>query len=593
MVTYMQIPQLQLMIGGVELLHQTISAEIVRIENGFDSATMSVIDTKSQHYPASVGAGMTITLGVKDAADAAYTPILNGLIRFCKPQMGQQGEYLNLKCDGSGYGFGETACNQQYGTESTNTILDTISEILGDANYGLIPKHVNSILGTATASGYTYDYSNIDAIAGEGSINFYQSPFKPCLNVVNDLCDLVSAQTADANNGPHWIVDTSNNFRLKQLGATQAGWTQYYGDSQAASTLEQGIDFIDFNFEQADSEANYVLYYGVLRKPAQDYWCENHAALWGKSPQMFVTDSADHVKVGAVSAKFATALGGSWADIPSTADAGWDFSKIGSEQNPPTINFWSLLEGGCAGPIYIELATTGSDYYGRTILPIGSTTDQWNYHEYVVGPYYKPADWDFCLGSPSWTNINYFLILAGVASTCFLDDLHFEGLICRAAKDSTLIGTDKVKMKTIVDNVGKDDTMKAATDTGTIGQLVHSDLRRARTKPIMGSVTVPMIKDALPGQTFHIHAKKKADGSFSIDKDMRATTIRHMIQNSGLITQLALTDDFLNSRPRERYAQLNSILAAVRPEYQDRQATNIKASTVDIRVPILEKDYPS
>jgi hypothetical protein len=597
LVTYMVNPSVQFIVGAEDLSAKFDSADIIRIENGFDTATVTMSDVASTKYPASVAAGKTITLGVKAASDGAYTTVLNGLIRFCTPILSKLGEYLILKCDGTGYGFGESACNQQYGTESTHSTLDTIAEILNDPNYGVIPKHVNMILGSG-ASGYAYDFANIDAIAGEGVIPFYQSPFKPCLAVVNDLCDLVSAQTADANNGPHWIVDTDGNFRLKQLKATQAGWTRYYGNSQANSLLVQGVDFEDYGFEHADSEANYVLFYGVLRKPAQDYWTDGHAALWGHNANMNqLSDDAVLFKVGANSLRLYNAGGADGqAYWPSGLTAAWDFTKIGSEQNPPAFNFYNYYDTG-TGNIMIGLYTDGSNYYYKFIPD--TDKGKWIYYSKRVGPYYRPGiDWDM-QGAPSWSNINYVLVwhpLTLMVSNW--DDMHFEGLICRAARDATLIGTDKLKLKSIIDSVGKDDTMKSGTlgtsDIGTMGQLVHSELRRARTKPLTGTVTVPMIKDALPGQTFHIHAKTQASGvAWSIDKDMRAITIKHTIRTSGLWTQLTLTDDFLNSRPRQPYAQLNSLLAAVRPEYQDRQATNIKAASVDIRVPILLENYPS
>jgi len=748
LVTYMVNPSVQLIIDGADRSTLFDSAEITRIENGFDTATVTVSDVASALYPASIAAGKTISLGVKAASDGAYTTVLNGLIRYCKPLLSKQGEYLVLKVDGTGYGFGESACNQQYGTESNrapfavdeevytnafssttvdwavtgadpylndsddnfiytaedgeldsywtfpnsagsgtinsvkirfeanrvavagnkiqpevwdgaawvdmgaltltngyswvevdvsatlNTwakingcririnsvvvtgvpmyvrrltrkvnhttaateILDTISEILNDAKYGVIPKHVNMILGSG-ASGYAYDFANIDAIVGEGVIPFYQSPFKPCLAVVNDLCDLVSAQTADGNNGPHWIVDTDSKFRLKQLGATQAGWTRYYGDSAAASTLAQGVDFEDYGFEHADSEANYVLFYGVLRKPAQDYWCEGHAASWGHNANMnTITDDAVLYKVGANSLRLYNAGGaGGQAYWPSTQDAAWDFTKIGSEQNPPTFNTYGYYDTG-SGDVWLKLCTDADNYFYDKMHD--TEMDKWLYYSKRVGPYYRrDVDWSV-MGAPSWSNINYVEVrhpLTLMVSNW--DDMHFEGLICRAARDATLIGTDKLKLKTTIDSVGKDDTMKSGvlgtSDIGTMGQLVHSELRRARTKPLTGTVTVPMIKDALAGQTFHIHGKKTSAGTFNIDKDMRAITIKHTIRTSGLWTQLTLTDDFLNSRPRQPYAQLNSLLAAVRPEYQDRQATNIKAASVDIRVPILLENYPS
>ena len=94
------------------------------------------------------------------------------------------------------------------------------------------------------------------------------------------------------------------------------------------------------------------------------------------------------------------------------------------------------------------------------------------------------------------------------------------------------------------------------------------------------------------GQRFKIYAKKDVGGSYKINgTEMRTTKLVHNITVGGGFTTLYLTDDLLNSHPRPFYEEWNKVMAATRPEYQDRQTTSMKAGHIDIRVERLAKDY--
>jgi hypothetical protein len=97
----------------------------------------------------------------------------------------------------------------------------------------------------------------------------------------------------------------------------------------------------------------------------------------------------------------------------------------------------------------------------------------------------------------------------------------------------------------------------------------------------------------LPGQQLHVKAKKKVDGTFSIDKHFRVYRLTQAFSADGFISRCEVTDDLLNSHPRMPYNDVNKVLQSIRPEFQDRQATSIKTGVMDIYVPRLEKDYPS
>jgi len=151
-------------------------------------------------------------------------------------------------------------------------------------------------------------------------------------------------------------------------------------------------------------------------------------------------------------------------------------------------------------------------------------------------------------------------------------------------------------MKVVTDNIGKDDTCQSGTpgttDVGTIARLAYAELLRCQTTPIVGTFTTPIIPTALPGQLVHVHAKKKKDGSFNIDSNFRITAVIHSMTNQGFLTRFDVTDDVTNSHPRSRFGDINKVLAAARPEFQDRQASSIKMPELDITQTVLEEDYP-
>lgn len=104
-------------------------------------------------------------------------------------------------------------------------------------------------------------------------------------------------------------------------------------------------------------------------------------------------------------------------------------------------------------------------------------------------------------------------------------------------------------------------------------------------------LAVLLLKDLLPGQLIYTRAKKKRDGTFNIDKDMRATRVVHDFSVNSPATTVQLTDDTKNSVPRSSFTDVNKLLAAARPEYQDRQASSFKTRQIDITQAILEKIY--
>jgi hypothetical protein len=605
MVTYMRSPQVYINVGGTDYTNITMSADVTRVENGFDSATVTLTDYKSVNYP-TVTADATIAIYVKDQADVGWTTIFNGVIVYCT--LGKVPETLVLKCDGSGYGLTRTLCAKEYGSESSlGAAYDTIAEILGDgtSDSGIINAWVNHILGGA-ASGYTYTTTNVATIAG--TIKYALFPYKPTNKCIDDLCDLVTAIRADAtyhpnHEGPHWIVDTASNLFVQSLNGTSTNWPLYYGGT-VTTALVEGTDLLTQSFEKMAIEANHIVYYGVWSRPGSgDAWTENSHTLWDHTVADMEVDSVNTPKiVGGYSLRLnsPTAVGG-FAWYPSLKNLAWDITKVASPTHTPTLNFY-FRRSGAISDVNVALCTsTTPDWnYNYGFKADLTNQDEFYHFSFPVGPYWNlnrdktNFKWTV-VGTPNWNNINFIEFTWSAANTVYgyLDGLYIGDVpLCRVAYNSTLIGTKKLKSKLITDDVGKDDSLVWSDDSGTMAQMALAELLRSQTMPTVGHVTTPMIKDLLPGERLHIHAKLNSAGVYQVDDDMRVPRLTHHIAPTGFTSEIDLTTDVINSHPRAAHNDLNAVFAATRPEFQDRQAASLKAGGIDINVPRLEKDYP-
>jgi len=628
MVSHKSLPQIKLTVttGGVAyVIDSLLSGKIIRNENGFDTGTFTIGDAAGtdpcRYYPAKIASGSLVKCEMKDGSETVWTTVFNGVARFVYVKMSDQGWSLDLKCDGAGYGLGESAVGEEYGTESRNPTLDTISEILTDANHGIIPAWTNSILGnTGNASGYAYTFANVEAIAG--SMKYVYLPFKPCHKAIGDVCDLLQA-IKGANAGPHWIVGTDDKFRLKTVGSDQAGWDDYYGGSQAAATLEQGVDFLSYDIQDLTKEANYILYHGAFRKPGNgDLWTENNAGLWDVPAGGFVTLSNEGpdtiMKVGHYSLKALVNIqdiASEYWFYPATQNADWDLTRIGGSYTIPTFSFWARRNAALTlaaspdwmGVLFVTNLGAAISYSASIDLTkFLPEVDKWYNISFGIGPNWQQFESNSAFGrlEPSggggqWDHINwigFIIVNKPVNSALYIDGVQFNGYVLRGAKEAGIGANNKLKLKVITDDMGKDDTMRfgtpGTTDLGVMAQLAKAELFRCKTTPLVGEIRVPYLYDLLPGQLLHIHAKKTVSGTFNIDRDMRATT--HEIDfdcSTGFISRISVTSDVINSYPRMAWTNINKIQAAARPEFQDRQASSLKTREIDVTQTILEETY--
>lgn len=597
-VTYMTAPQNKLTLGATELTNELLSAKITRLENGFDSATIVLHSTS--YYPTTVTQGTVVQIEVKDGSDTSYTSLFVGIARFVVADISDSNR-LTISCLGIGSGLNEMLVAAEYGAQASNG-LDTIAEILTDSTYGIIPKYVEKILSTATDSNYAFDTTKVETIAG--TIPYISFPYKPADKCLNDLCDLVTALGDGSTAGPHWITTYAagtNYLRVKLVSGTQTGWTKYYGNSQANATLTYGVDYTSINLEKMAAEANYIVYYGAWRRPSSgDTWTQATTS-WSATAGALATDTDEKI-VGtvAVKAKDTTNPTGEIQVKYPSSDAGWDFSKF-TEFNTPNLNFYTFYDLTHDTHLIVKLCKDGTDFYQATVTKEdGSAQEylippnqQWQHYTIPVGPYFNSQNnlmtWTAHGSIAGWSEINYIEFYVADAELYdsvndryffLIDGLHFGGAaVCRVAALSDYTGVI-VRQRLIVDDVGKDDSLVATDDSGLMAQMAYSELLRGRSEATVGTVETPMIKDLLPGQWLYIQSA-----------DYRVTKIIHTIDTTGYHSLLYVTSDVLNSRARLRYEDVNKQFASIRPEWQDRQASNIKAANVDFRVAPLIKTY--
>lgn len=596
MVTYMTTPINKLTLGATEYTNYLVSATVTRLENGLDSAVIVLPDTSI--YPTTVTEGTTVLLEVKNTSDGSYTTLFVGTVRFVTADISATNS-LTLHCRSIGFGLQEMLVAAEYGSQSINSSLDTITEIITDATNGIVPNYVQKILGGSN-SNYAFDTTYVETITD--SIPYIGFPYKPADKALNDLCDLVTAYKAGTA-GPHWIITRSgatNYLRVKLVSGTQVGWTKYYGDSQANATLTYGTDYTQINIEKMSSESNYIVYYGAWRRPSNgDYWTESaiSGGLWGNTTGS-LADNTYYKVVGANSVLAYTTANPSGpiqVFYPAAKNAAWNFSGF-TDFNTPNLNFYAYYDLTTTTTLRVRLYTDAANYYEVTLTP---PNQKWQHYSIPVGPYYKAQGvnqddsqiWSDGGTSPDWADINwieYYVadaekhddVSSPIRYLFAVDGLHFgDASVCRVAALSSYVGVI-TKMRLIVDDIGKDDSLLASDDSGLMAKMAYAELLRQRTNSAVGTVTTPMIKDLLPGQWLYIQST-----------DYRATKLQHQISRDSYLTTIDFTSDVINGRSRPRYEDLNKQFASIRPEWQDRQASNMKAGSVDWRITRLVKTY--
>jgi hypothetical protein len=587
-------PAFQLTLGSTIYTNaKMVSADVVRVENGYDTATF-ILENGLNLYPDILTNGSMVTLKIRDATkESAYptAPLFNGTANFPRFVIGHP-KLMTLKTEGAGISLKRMVVAEEYGYESRKgASYDTLSEVIPH----MIDNWVEINLDSGNASGYTVDTSNTTGITD--TIPYISFPYKYANKCLDDLCDLETAIKAGSA-GTHWIVDTSGNLRVKLIGGTQIGWTKYYGDSQTNATLTAS-DFSEASFEPMGKEANQIIYYGQWRRPSSgDAWTNlataNISTCWGANGYAVLTGDTTYTIVGGISLKCHPDSGTPEFWYPSAKNAAWDFTF--SEFLSPSLNLYvQCRDRGLLNSVNITLYKDDSNYIRYTCG--AEINDTFSHIQLPIGPYYKQVktsqSWATTAGTIDaafWTDINWIGI-DNPACDAYIDGLYFGGIpICRVAREKYTgaeggtLGetTNPVKTISLIDNIGKDDSLKAGDDSGLLAKFAYAELLRLQKTAVVGTWKTTLLHDLMPGQFLYY------DG-----KDWRVTKVTHHIERTGegCYSIIEVTDDVTNGHARPAYEDKNKLYAAIRPDYQDRQASNIKAGDVDIRVLRLEKAY--
>ncbi len=612
MVTWYEKPEFKLEVGATPITwisDQAWSLKITRPENAIDSMVIVANDAEGINYLSNIN-NLDLLKAYLRFSDqgSAWTQVFQGEVESVEPQISLSGEVLVATARASGFPLVDMNVFKDYGVESSAPSIDTVKEIIED----IVTNYINKSFGGGASGHAITTLIDTSGPAWNASLNYIPFPFKKAIDALKYLCDFGSAVAGPTNAGPHFYITPAGKLCIATIGSHQTpafdtDWPTWWNTDQAGSTLVQGIDFDTYNFQDnVKNYFNHIIYAGSLLKPGTGDYAENNSADWQafvSSGTPLITDDATIYKVGSYSIKPYSndALVGGNLNVRYKKAVSWGYNlnNWGGKFAHPTMNFW-LRRDASINYLSLRLCQTDSIYAeaSRINLPL---INEWYGFNYGIGPYEHIKDslgndW-FYSGGFNWSTLNYLYFLGDVATTAcrfWVDGLNFQGQVIRAAKDSTKITNDDERQLYIFDDVGKDDTTKSGTpgttDTGYMARIAKAELLRAAKKPLVGKITLPLMPSLLPGQLLHIHAGKKAAGTFNIDSNFRVVEIQHSFTvPQGGATTINVTNDVKNSIVNKTYSMANLVINQLIGK--DRESINLKSMGIDLTTPILTETY--
>lgn len=616
-------PYWKVEVGGVDLTSQFLSATIVRPINAIDYITIICDDRDGRNYIDNVD--LFDTLSVYLDWTGGTTKVFGGIIEEVGPSLDMEGgEFLTVKGRGLGRALLLTYNNNTYGVESENPALEDPDEIWTD----IIHNYVENAFGVAEPTGYTLTH-DIN-IRPTPNINYLAGAYRSNFDLINEVLQIRQADEGHSGASDQFFIDAAGELHIKAIDESQTDWSHYWDSTTAAPTITEGHSIAFSNFRKTTQDfANKIIYAGQIRKPAIDIWTESTTG-WADDDVTLTADTCldagepyiynlvHGVVVGTKALKAASEIDGTCYFYYNVANA-WDFTKIGSAQNIPTLNFFlACTDISDSVQIGVNLYTTRSTHFYSFIDNIDASSRlhknlskdlEWQNFSIPIGDYALSyfrslaetggtlpynSKWGSA-GSPNWNHIHGIEFqFDGTAdrNTIFIDDLHFNGRIVRVAKNSTNITANKEVQKIVVDDTAHDDSMNEADDSGTCALLAKGELMRCQTTPTVGTINFGIGKETmLPGQVLHLHGRGLPNGTFRIDSDFRITKVTHSFNMSGFQTSIDVTSDCLTSFPKTVPEQASIISRYAVMGHKD--ARNLKTAGIDVLVPFLSVNYPS
>lgn len=445
-----------------------------------------------------------------------------------------------------------------------------LRDIMTDTNIGIIPKYVEKILNTVTASGYALntDYVYNDLL----EYSYLNFPYQDTFMCVQDLIRLGSSLHYKVNpsnwKGLHWMIDTEGNLLIAPVGNhhveglsgkwVDSIWDTYVEDmfgnvldgsvnpDGSVNALVVKQDMITQNFKTEIPLANYVLVAGKYINPINDIWTESlidwefqcsTAIAWTTLSRMAL--DMDFAIIGA---SIKTTLG----RIASGAE--WQAWNV----------FWRPLNTE-----FLNLITRDSSIKFAFAFASGGNTENWTFRLLVDKSHYIEYSLSAVSGHPNefikfepeitadtlkgvdskwilvskygsgvneglndnlydwnniWDDIGYlgfhFTEPSGLwEADCWVDDIMVIGNIIRGAYDSTSIKSvgegglgHKCRFLTIKDSLASTDSLDPNNDNSPLAQLALYELLRNRIIRTSGQISIPLDPSIMPGQLVYIRA---------------------------------------------------------------------------------------
>ena len=441
-----------------------------------------------------------------------------------------------------------------------NTVRQLIAGPTNKATAGIVSDFINTVYPLGIPSGYTIntDYVYKEPVDTAHQIPYIKFPYQDGLTALQDIIKQGSAlQFNQGGVGYHFIFDVDGNLLLAPVTNhhvsgvdptkyidTDGGWalTPYL------TPIKVREDMIVQRFTQQMPLANYVQIAGRFLSPFDDLWCEQASTINTNTPSwrvykngdwstdlsasklVFVSsEAAGGFRVGGGSLEFTCDANSSIDAIIGLKDYPTDFTKLMGDLTTPEVHLFCKLGGNInSGTLELRLYQDKDNYFGIPISTnlVSAWTDElvykipniiWNPSE--IGKWKK-------VGNPSLTTI-YFIGIYYAASLLalanfWLDGLHIEANIVRAATDSTSIsgpitigtktytnglGCRTLTIKDSVANTDRIDDDPLVLPTTPLALECFYELSRHRIARMTGQIKIPLNPHWLAGQICWIQAE--------------------------------------------------------------------------------------
>ena len=620
-------PGWKLTIDGVVFENdRAVSIRNIRPENGISSLEFTINNYKSTAFDDLVAPFSDVQLDLK-CKNQTYTTTFYGEVYALQPQA--KPEVLTVYCRGLEQCLVLTHCDSSFGVESKTPAALTPRQIIQEIVSEYAQKHFG---GNVTWWGLDSADAYVDNVHNGLSVTNLTSQYHSNLTLLNRLCEIVNAYALTLGTpepGIHWFAypnTTTPRLYVKEIGDDHStgNWDKYYGGSQTAATITQGIDVIDYSLHKTlEHYANNVLFACNLRKPPYDYWCEAAVAngIWTVvDDDITLSDDsgAGNFVVGLDSLKFtidASQVDTAYMDFANNLN----LSYLGSQDSVPTISFYARRTSEVNSIVWLDLYTTrnvtpgNGDSYWMQLYNTASDTkwmpeaNKWYGITIPIGPHYKnfggmpDKQWNYA-GAGNWNNldgIQFYFNNTGFAGENYfwVDDLHFSGKIVRDARDASEISATSPERQVFLRlDTAIDDSCNITDNTGTAARLCASELFKrmqfqtsSADRLWTGTISMPMKEDLLPGQQLYVNVGKLHGGTFKHQRDMRCKSVIHEVSVGCYTTHAKVNSDLWNSLTFDTPSAWG-ILQESAGALRHAEARDLKSSGVDTGISRLAWD---